>query len=179
MFFFFINYTLIKLFKRRIFLAQQFSDWDIHCCPSFGLFWVSNLPIQTTEINTCHPLHNCMSQFLIVNPFLQIYTSCWSCFSGELSLIHLYNNWLVICVSASSPSYLQLCDPMDYSPPSSSLHAIHQARILEWFTIPFFRGSSQPLLCREILYRLSHQGSPISHLLSVYMLFTGVKCIKT
>ena len=28
--------------------------------------------------------------------------------------------------------------------PGSSVHGILQARILEWVTIPFFRGSSQP-----------------------------------
>ena len=35
-----------------------------------------------------------------------------------------------------------LCDPMDYSPPSSSVHGILQARILECVAIPFSRGSS-------------------------------------
>ena len=42
-----------------------------------------------------------------------------------------------------------------------------QARILEWVAISFSRGSSQPrdwtpglLHCRQILYHLSHQGSP-------------------
>ena len=30
-----------------------------------------------------------------------------------------------------------LCDPMDYSPPGSSVHGILQARILEWTTISF------------------------------------------
>ena len=35
-------------------------------------------------------------------------------------------------------------DPMDCSPPSSSVHGILQARILEWVTIPFSKGSSQP-----------------------------------
>ena len=30
-----------------------------------------------------------------------------------------------------------LCDPMDCSPPSSSVHGIHQARILEWVAVPF------------------------------------------
>ena len=41
------------------------------------------------------------------------------------------------------------------------------ARILEWVAIPISRGSSQPrdetqvyLLCRQILYHLSYQGSP-------------------
>ena len=35
------------------------------------------------------------------------------------------------------------CDPMDCSPPVSSVHGILQARILEWVAISFSRGSSQ------------------------------------
>ena len=34
---------------------------------------------------------------------------------------------------------LTLCDPMDYT-----VLGILQARILEWVTVPFSRGSSQP-----------------------------------
>ena len=41
-------------------------------------------------------------------------------------------------------NHVQLfCDPMDYSPPGSSVHGISQARILEWVAISFFKGSSQ------------------------------------
>ena len=44
------------------------------------------------------------------------------------------------------------------------VHGIFQARILEWVAFPFSRGSSQPNLglphCRQILYQLSHKGSP-------------------
>ena len=43
-----------------------------------------------------------------------------------------------------SLSRVQLCDPMDCSLPGSSLHGILQARVLEWFAISFFRGSSRP-----------------------------------
>ena len=35
---------------------------------------------------------------------------------------------------------LTLCDPMDCSPPSSSVHGILQARRLEGVAIPFSRG---------------------------------------
>ena len=41
-------------------------------------------------------------------------------------------------------SYMTLCDPVDYSPPGSSVHGILQARTLEWVAISFSRGSSQP-----------------------------------
>ena len=37
-----------------------------------------------------------------------------------------------------------LCDPMIYSPPGSSFHGIFQARVSEWVTILFSRGSSWP-----------------------------------
>ena len=39
---------------------------------------------------------------------------------------------------------LTLCDPMDCSPPGSSVHGILQARILGWVATPFSRGSSWP-----------------------------------
>ena len=37
---------------------------------------------------------------------------------------------------------LTLCEPMDCSPPGSSVHGILQARILEWVALPSSRGSS-------------------------------------
>ena len=43
-------------------------------------------------------------------------------------------------VAQSCPT---LCDPMDCSPPGSSIHGILQARTLEWVAISFSRGSSQ------------------------------------
>jgi len=47
-----------------------------------------------------------------------------------------------------------------------AVNGILQVRILEWIAIPFSRGSSQTRdrtqvsHCRQILYQLSHQGSP-------------------
>ena len=50
---------------------------------------------------------------------------------------------------------LTLCDPMDCSLPSSSVHGILQARVLEWVAISFSRGYSRPKdqtqHCRQIL----------------------------
>ena len=37
-----------------------------------------------------------------------------------------------------------LCDPVDHSPPGSSVHGILQARILEWVAMPSSVESSQP-----------------------------------
>ena len=73
-------------------------------------------------------------------------------------------DWVCVCVHAQScPT---LCHPVDCSMPGSSAHGIFQARILEWVAISFSRGifltqGSNPGLshCRQMLYRLSHQGS--------------------
>ena len=43
-------------------------------------------------------------------------------------------------VAQSCPT---LCDPMDYTPPGSSIHGILQARILEWVAISFSKSISQ------------------------------------
>ena len=53
-----------------------------------------------------------------------------------------------------------LCDSMDCSLPSSSVHGILQAKMLEWVAIPFSWGSFRPrdqtwVSCRLILYHLS------------------------
>ena len=45
-------------------------------------------------------------------------------------------NTVKVQVAQSFPT---LCDPMD-----CTVHGILQARILEWVTIPFSKGSSQP-----------------------------------
>ena len=43
----------------------------------------------------------------------------------------------------SFQSCLTLCDPIDGSPPGSSIHRILQARILEWAAISLSIGESE------------------------------------
>ena len=81
---------------------------------------------------------------------------------------HLF--WLSHCYSfiliEKPNSCLILCNPMDCSPPGSSVHGILQARILEWVAILspgiFPTQGSNPGLphCRWILYCLSHHENP-------------------
>ena len=58
--------------------------------------------------------------------------------AGSLPLSHLKSKMLVAQLCPS------LWDPMDCSPPDSSVHGILQAGILQWVSFPFWRGSSQP-----------------------------------
>ena len=69
-------------------------------------------------------------------------------------------HWFVcVCVYVHAQLCLTLCDLMDCSLPSSSIHGIFQARILEWVVISYCKGYSWPrdqtcvsCIGRQILY---------------------------
>ena len=74
----------------------------------------------------------------------------------------------MVCVHTYSVLPI-LCDPIDCSPPGSSVNGISQARILEWVAMSYSRGSSPtqesnlcPCIDRQILYhcatREGHRG---------------------
>ena len=52
--------------------------------------------------------------------------------------------YMCVCIVTQMSNCPTLCNPVNYSPPGSSVHGIHQARILKWEVMPFSRGSSQP-----------------------------------
>ena len=98
------------------------------------------------------------------------------------------SSWLFLLSQACVKS-LQLCptlcDAMDYSPLSSSVHGILQARILSWVAVPSSRGSSQPrdwtcisyISCigKRVLYHWRHLGS---FLLSHFPPILGLFCFS-
>ena len=49
-------------------------------------------------------------------------------------------DWPSVCACLVTQSCPTLCDPMDCSPPGSSVHGILQARKLEWVAISFSNG---------------------------------------
>ena len=85
----------------------------------------------------------------------------------------VHNPHFLLCVHAESlKSCPTLCDPMNCSPPGSSVHGILQARILEWVAISSSRGSLRPrnqtlvsCIGRRVLYHSCHLESPFSSLL--------------
>ena len=88
---------------------------------------------------------------------------------GVVSFHRLANftGWWVRRLCAQS--CLTLCDPMNCSPPGSSVHEISQARILEWVTISSSRGSSWPRDWTQVSWQadslLLAPGGRTSHLL--------------
>ena len=74
--------------------------------------------------------HTCICPMILRSTLLNTSeSSCSSCM-----LVHAKS-------LQSSPT---LCNPMDYSPPGSSVYGILQARILEWVYMPSSRGAAQP-----------------------------------
>ena len=63
---------------------------------------------------------------------------------GTLILFAWFSDSFSHLHAQSLQSCSTLCNPMDCSPPRSSVHGILQTRILEWVAIPFSRGFSWP-----------------------------------
>ena len=81
------------------------------------------------------------SSFAVSSVF-QFFHLIW--FPWELGMCMVCGCMHTPCIwSEATQSCPTLCDPMDCSPPDSSVHGIFQARILEWVAISFSRGSSQ------------------------------------
>ena len=57
--------------------------------------------------------------------------------------------------SEDTQSYLTFSDPMDCSPPGSSIHEIFQAKVLEWAAIAFYVGSSETQIKSQLLESFS------------------------
>ena len=80
-------------------------------------------------------------------------SSFWLFKTMQINPIH-YRDFLLV-----SKSCLTVWDPMDCSPPGSSVHGISQARTLEWVAVNLLQGIIQAqglnlclLHCRETLY---------------------------
>ena len=81
--------------------------------------------------------------YLETESFNLLRVEIWECYLGPeqatLALLWI-NHW----ACSVAKLCLTLCEPMDRSPPGSSVHGIFQTRILEWVAISYSRGSSQP-----------------------------------
>ena len=70
-----------------------------------------------------------------------------------LTSVHYWKNhsfdYSNVCGQSTHAKSLQscptLCNPMDCSPPGSSVHGILQARILQWVAVSFSRGPGERL----------------------------------
>ena len=121
---------------------------------SFRMYWLDILAVQGT-LKSLFQHHSSKASILRCSAFFMIQLSHpymttgktialirWTCVDKVISL--LFN---MLCAAAAAAKSLQscptLCDPMDGSPPGSSVHGIFQARALEWVTIAFSKMLSR------------------------------------
>ena len=144
-------------------LSSLTRDWTR--IPCIGRWTRNNRTTKTTLMRSyLYKSHNLASDWLII--------SAWA----------IASVCVCVCVCArvcahtgvkSLQSCLTRCDPMDCSPPGSSVHGTLQTRLLEWVAMSFSRGSSRPrdqtcisyVSCvgRQVLYHQRHLGSlPLS-----------------
>ena len=114
----------------------------------------------------CSPypaIFSCKSTLLLnrKEKFIYIYMCVCMCVYGLYIYIYICLCLYIYIYICTCPS---LCNPMDYSLPSPSVHGIFQARILEWVVISFSRRSSWPrdrtcisYIGRWILYHCTTQ----------------------
>ena len=105
--------------------------------------------------------------FHILFPYGPLQSIEYSSLCYTIGLCWLCILYMKVNVAQSCPT---LCDPVDCSPPGSSVLGILQPRILEWVAIPFSRGPSRPQDRTGICFiagrflQLSYQGSPFIYI---------------
>ena len=147
--------------------------------PQFPLCKTTESGYKSSSLNIYEPLFFVLyDRYVVSLDVLSVYlwvvlllSSRWS--SGHFpsedinlviasaSAVNLSHNRLRACsVTQSCPT---LYDPMDYSPPGSSVHGFSRQEY--WSGLPFPSPGDLPdpglLYCRQLLYHLSHQGSLI------------------
>ena len=112
-----------QIFQNRYFCKFLLFAFFSACCPA--------------NVGLCHI-------FVIHVPFGILIQQNKLPYLAALPVRGVYFTWRGWKVKVIVP---QLCpilsDPLDSSPPGSSVHGILWARILEWVAIPFSRGSSR------------------------------------
>ena len=104
--------------------------------------------------------------------FIEPFTKQQDLYSFQESIKHIpkYTIPWARCCCLVAQSCLTLCNPMDYSPPGSSVHGDSPGKNTGVGCHALLQGifptqGSNPGVphCRWILYHLSRQGSPLGH----------------
>ena len=107
---------------------------------------LKNPPAMYTSSSCCSPFQYWQTFYNICTDKDEVVLYCKFIFPWWPVML---KDSLYVCMLAWSLSHVWLYDPMDCSPPSSSVQAILQARMLDWVAILFSRGSSWPRINSE------------------------------
>ena len=132
-----LNNDNSKFWRKIVILANRFSliPWSI-----IVIYACQTVQLLQRKIDHCLINFICVCVYVCVCVYY-IYDLGIALLQRLIVYSHKY-----LCVNVWTTcllSHVWLCDPMDCSLLDSSVHGIFEARILEWVTIPFSRGSSQ------------------------------------
>ena len=120
-----------RLCKYMLWTSDKSVDLADRLCPPLGensviqMFVSQDCTCEDSTDGRCHP-----ATAVPISPSTR---SCsQACFR---------KGCVCACTVVSDSLYLTLCDPMDCSQSGSSVHAVLQARILEWVVMPSSRQS--------------------------------------
>ena len=153
-------------------IAFLFRSTTSHRCPSSTSFHLEPWPKLNPNLSSSPTLY----AIPISSPCTHLCT-----------YTPIYTHSLIIshcCCSLVTKSCPTRCNPMNCNPPDSFVHGIFQARILQWVAISFSRRSSWlrnqihvSWIGRQILYWLSHMGSPIYHDSCLHWHLHNLRCL--
>ena len=141
----------------RVVSNLQFSCWDDLLYLSY---WQKTSDSHLIQRHFSKKIRTSWVKPLSFLPLYEIYSLLYSWAFGNAWFSpwhHILTCYCCCCylVAQVCPT---LCDPMDCSPPGSSVHGVLQARVLEWVASSFSRRSSQrnqtsvSCIGRQILY---------------------------
>ena len=111
---------------------------SVAICLYINLFWIGiSIPVCSTSANTIiSELKNSLFIQVTRHSLLHI----WGTRNKKPIVQQRQRSPVCVCVCVCVLSHVQ---PMDCSPPSSSVHGIFQARTLEWVAISYSSGYSR------------------------------------
>ena len=142
------THSLIVYYQEKVFINENSKSWEQI---SSTKYWISMRKYFRIQASVQHELHclprewHCRVRY---PHFFKTREDLLECSRKQVKMTNLttvYNrlSWSTCCCYLVTKSCLILWDPMDYSPPGSSVHGIFLAKILEWVAISFSRGSSR------------------------------------
>ena len=133
--------SCLCILKVKAFLVSSFANiFSQYVRYLFILFMVSFAMYKVISLIRSHLFIFTFISIVLVD-LRKYWDNLCQCYLLGVSYCHV----LCACMRAKLlQSCLTLCNRMRCSPPTSSVHGVLQARILEWVAVSFSRGSSQP-----------------------------------
>ena len=114
---------------------------SFHLCSGFKHWkdWIEHIIFTDSELDLSRPIfYSKFTAFILTSRSLQLFFIRIVILKPMLIIVTCMHAWVH---AQACPT---LCNPMDYSPPGSSVHGVFQARILKWVAISSARGSFWP-----------------------------------